>query len=300
MSCKPLTDRAAPMTRATGDGVWDQLWRTHPSDARDDALLDRERRGPRWNMIVKRLESTFGSIGGLKTIELGSGRGDLSVLLAERGARVTLLDASDRALALAGQRFNRLGLAATYEQADLLGTQSPLRGRFDLALSSGVIEHFKGLDRTRAIQAHYDAVRPGGLALISVPNAWCIPYRVWKLYLELRGWWPYGMEMPYGRRELIRRARKVGFAHTEIRCFGFWQSISSHWARSIFRFEVDWSNWLSRFDSVCGSTLLLFARHGEELAAGRRLSNVDCRTKMADRQSAIGNREPYVVTMETG
>ncbi len=263
MSCTPLTDKAAGVTRATGAGVWDQLWRTHPSDARDDALLDRERRGPRWNMIVKRLEAMFNSVGGLKTVELGSGRGDLSVLLAERGARVTLLDASDMVLAQAGRRFNRLGLTATCEHADLLGKLDAWRGRFDLALSSGVIEHFKGHDRTRAVRAHYDVVRPGGLAMISVPNAWCIPYRVWKLYLELRGWWPYGMEIPYPRRELIHRARKVGFAHTEIQCLGFWQSISSHWARSIFGCQVDWSNRPSRLDPVLGSTLLLFGRSGD-------------------------------------
>ena len=57
-------------------------------------------------MIDRYLNNAFGRIKGLNTIELGSGRGDLSVLLAERGANVTLLDASDAALEQARERFD--------------------------------------------------------------------------------------------------------------------------------------------------------------------------------------------------
>ena len=207
--------------KAAGPEVWNRLWRYLPSDAKDDALLAREERSGRWALIEERLKATFGSIDGLRTVELGSGRGDLSVLLARRGAGVTLLDASESALAQAQRRFERLGLPAQYETADILGTPNAYRERFDVALSSGVAEHFKGDDRTHVVHAHFEALRPGGLAVISVPNARCIPYRLRKRYLELRGWWPYGMELPYSRRELLRRARRAGFGRTEAVCMRF-------------------------------------------------------------------------------
>ncbi len=214
-----------PSAREPNAPDWDRLWQHQPSDTKDDQLLERERRSLRWARIVSHLEATFGSIEKLRTIELGSGRGDLSVLLAERGADVTLVDSSERVLTQARQRFERLALPGRYESADMLGALDVFRQRFDLALSSGVIEHFAGEERTRAIRAHYEVLRPGGLAIISVPNAWCLSYRMRKLYLELRGWWPYGRELPYTRREIVRRAREAGFARAEATAMTFSRSL---------------------------------------------------------------------------
>jgi SAM-dependent methyltransferase len=246
-------------SRPTCSALWDQLWRCQPSDAKDDALLARERRSPRWRTIVERLEATFGSTEGLNTIELGSGRGDLSTLLAQSGARPTLLDTSENGLAQAERRFDRLGLTGCYEQADMLGTLEAYGQRFDVALSSGVIEHFKGDDRTRAVRAHFDVLRPGGMAVISVPHAWCMPYRIWKFYLELRGWWPYGTEIPYARRALARCARTAGFSRVETCCMGFWQSVGDHWGGGLLGRGPDWVDKPSRLDSVMGLILLMFA-----------------------------------------
>lgn len=243
-----------------GAEVWERLWRKVPSADRDDALLARERSGPRWGAIVARLANAFGRIEGLRAIELGSGRGDLSVLLAERGARVTLLDASPTALHQARRRFERLGLTADFVEADMFDPPSDLRDRFDVALSSGVIEHFAGVQRTWAVGAHVGVLRPGGLAAISVPHAACPPYRMWKLYLELRGRWPYGFERPYGMREIRRRAREAGLECVEAEALALWHSLSAHWARGLFRLDVDWANRRSRLDRYWGLILMLFGR----------------------------------------
>lgn len=260
MCCGPYSVEASTLSSpAARPVVWDRLWRHTPSDTKDDALLARERRSPRWVSIVNKLEITFGSIKGLKTIELGSGRGDLSALLAQRGAEVTLLDSSGQALGQAQHRFDRLGLEAGYQRDDILTTLQSLRGRFDVAVSSGVIEHFKDNDRTRAVQAHYEVLAPKGMAIISVPNAWCIPYRVWKLYLELRGRWPYGLELPYSKRELMERARRVGFERIEGRCMGFWQSVSDQLGRNLLGWGPDWVDRRSFMDGTMGLVLLLFA-----------------------------------------
>ena len=78
----------------------------------------------------------------------------LPALLARAGADVTLLDASEEGLDQARRRFGRLGLPASFVCADMLGPLQPWRERHDVALSSGVIEHFVGDQRTRCVRAH--------------------------------------------------------------------------------------------------------------------------------------------------
>ncbi len=258
----------APTSVSPSGEVWDRLWRTRPSDAKDDALLKRELAGPRWHALTTRIKSTFGSLAGLRTIELGSGRGDISALLAQRGADVTLLDRSPVALGEASQRFDRLGMHAEFEQADMLGTLSGLRGQYDVVISLGVVEHFIAHERTHAIRSHLDVLRPGGMALVSVPHACCLPYRLWKSYLEARGWWPYGFERPFSKPELARRARKAGFSRCELECFGFWQSVGGHLVKPICRLDVDWAHKRSTIDRIMGLNLLLFGWRGDDNLPG--------------------------------
>lgn len=250
----------APNARAAGTAVWDRLWTYEPSDEKDAALLAREYNGPRWQLVRHALEHIFGTLDGLRTVELGAGRGDLSALLAREGAEVTLFDQSDTALASAQRRFDRLGLAGRFEKGDLLGGLAPWRTQFDVAISLGVIEHFKAYDRTRVLQAHRDVLVSGGVAVVSVPNRLCPPYRLWKAYLELRGWWPYGMERPYSRRELRRRARAAGLADVRVYGLGLWQSVADHWIKRVRGKGPDWSNKPSLLDPWLGSVLLMFGR----------------------------------------
>ena len=255
-------EAAPPQIGATGDAVWDRIWSRPPSAEKDATILARELRSRRWSLITDRLTREFGSLQDLRTIELGSGRGDLSVLLAQQGARVTLLDANDSALSRARTRFEALGLTADYVKGDLLAPDASWSSRFDVSLSSGVIEHFRGEDRTEAVRAHHVALRSGGLAVVSVPYAWCVPYRIWKCYLELRSWWPYGMEIPYSRRELRRCAARVGFADAETWTMGFLQSLGVHWWQRVVAGgrRPDWADSNCRLDSMMGLVLLLFAR----------------------------------------
>ena len=240
--------------------VWDRLWRCEPSDTKDDHRLSREVRSPRWEYFQRRILDVFRSMRGLQAVELGAGRGDLSVLLARAGVRVTLLDRSDRALELAKRRFDRLGLRADFEQADMLDSLDDWRGRFDISSSLGVIEHFRDADRDRALEAHRVVLRPGGLAMLSVPHSFCPPYRIWKCYLELRGWWPYGMEIPYSKREMLSRAQRVGFVDCQTRCTGFLQAFGGQLCGGLLKRKPAWIDDRSRLDDCMGLNLLLTAR----------------------------------------
>ncbi len=270
--CRASSDTRGELSRraATASDVWERVWRYQPSHERDDALLAREKSGKRWRLVVERLQDAFGSLRGLRTIELGSGRGDLSVLLAGEGAQVTLLDQHRGVLREAQRRFDRLGLPVTCLEGDLFEKPGGRESEFDVALSLGVVEHFHGAMRTQAVMAHRQAVRPGGMVIISVPHAWCPTYRLWKLEQELRGTWPYGMEIPYSRRELRSRARQAGLERIESHTFGFRHSLQSHWVRRWFPAAADGFQQASRLDSLMGFVLLLFARRpdGSEQSDG--------------------------------
>lgn len=253
---------SVPSTQHSPDPAqtWDKIWSREVSPQKDEAQLDRERRSPRWRMVVERIERHFGRLDGLRSIELGSGRGDLSVLLAQRGVNATLFDNNQKALDSASARFARHRLSATFQQGDLLAFPDSCQGAHDIALSVGVIEHFKGETRTETLRAHWNALRPGGLAIVTVPNAHCPPYRLWKWYLEARGVWPYGMEIPYTREELLTRGREAGFVDIEVRAVGLWQSVGDHlWPMFLGR-RRDWVDRPSRFDGRFGSVLIFVGR----------------------------------------
>jgi len=104
-----------------------------------------------------------------KCIELGSGRGTLSMYLAARGCDVTMLDLASEAFAVAAENFAKEGLPApNLVAADAAATGLP-DGAFDCVCSIGLLEHF---DDPRPVLAETVRVlRPGGLAFhVVVPK----------------------------------------------------------------------------------------------------------------------------------
>lgn len=186
-------------------GIWDQSYAGF-NLTRQDA--ERAMRGMAFKFVRGRLLDHFGSLGGLRTLEVGAGLGRVSLGLCREGARTVLLDSSAVALTKAAELFGLFGLPRPeVYQADVLDSNGSvagtLRGRFDVAMSFGLVEHFSGGDRKRAIDFHFDLVRPGGLVIISVPNRWCPTYRlfVWTKRRLLKNW-GLGVEIPFTRKEL--------------------------------------------------------------------------------------------------
>jgi 2-polyprenyl-3-methyl-5-hydroxy-6-metoxy-1,4-benzoquinol methylase len=186
------------------------VWRdTHITEAGVHKTLNRERRTLRWKAIKDSFTARFGSLKGLRTIELGAGTGDISLLLALEGADTTLFDANEQALELARFKFSVMGATPKLRTGDFLSLEADLIGKFDAAVSYGTVEHFAGEDRVLACQAHADVIRPEGMVAISVPNAHCFPYRVNKWWQETTGKWVWGLEIPYSRGELQQVAESI-------------------------------------------------------------------------------------------
>lgn len=190
--------------------LWDEVWAQ--SDGAPDAgrVLSAEARGVRWRRIGREVRRRMGDPAGLRVVEIGAGTGVGAALLALAGAQATVLDYSHGALERSRRFFGDASLPATFVRADALDLPGELTGAFDVSLSFGLAEHFAGESRRRIIAAHLDLLRPGGLAVVSVPNRHNLPYRFFKFAAERTGRWRVGEEYPFSRRELERLCRELG------------------------------------------------------------------------------------------
>jgi len=195
---------------AKRDAGWDDVWGRAGAVSGGADVPGSDRDDPRWVRIRRTLDEADLDPTVLRTVELGAGRGDYSTLFASIGSAATLIDLSPIALNAARERFADLHLPATFLEADLFRLPQRLTGSFDVSLSFGLVEHFRGGRQMAVAAAHARLVRPGGLVIISVPYAMCLPYRLQKFYLEVRGWWPYPDEYPLSRGALRGLARAAG------------------------------------------------------------------------------------------
>jgi 2-polyprenyl-3-methyl-5-hydroxy-6-metoxy-1,4-benzoquinol methylase len=105
---------------------------------------------------------------GDRVLEIGCAPGKLLAWVAARcQAEVSGLDYSPRGLAAAERLFAALNLSADFRCEDLRTTTFP-DASFDVVFSVGVIEHFE--DPQDVVARHLRLVKPGGVALMTVPN----------------------------------------------------------------------------------------------------------------------------------
>jgi cyclopropane fatty-acyl-phospholipid synthase-like methyltransferase len=177
----------------------------------------------------QQLVGHFGSIKGLKVIEIGAGAGTYSAIMAKEGAEVTVLDYSAKSLERSREFFSRMGLEAEYVQADALALPSSALSAYDVSMSFGLAEHFTGENRLQVIRAHFSLIEEHGLTFISVPNKYNFPYRLYKFLAEAKGSWLVE-EYPFSRAELRNVCRQIGVK--EYSFFGdslFWSLNWLYW-----------------------------------------------------------------------
>jgi 2-polyprenyl-3-methyl-5-hydroxy-6-metoxy-1,4-benzoquinol methylase len=190
------------MTSRNTPQLWDKLWERETSKDEDLATLRIEERTVRWRKLKEIVLKKFHSFDDLKVIEIGAGTGTYSGLMAKQGAKATMLDSSENALSRGLDFMVHNNLKAEFMKCDALSLSDEIRHAFDISMSFGMAEHFRGDERIKAIKAHFDVLKNGGITFISVPNKYNPPYRFYKFVSELTNRWTVGEEYPFSRREM--------------------------------------------------------------------------------------------------
>ena len=129
---------------------------------------------------------------GDRTLEIGSGSGQTSLCMAQRGCHVTLLDFSQSALDLARYTAETLNININTVCHDATCPLPFEAYEFDYIFHAGLFEHFEKDERISLLKEW----NPYCKKMISmVPNGASLGYRFGKAKRESNGTWAYGREL---------------------------------------------------------------------------------------------------------
>jgi SAM-dependent methyltransferase len=113
-----------------------------------------------------------------RALDLGCGRGELSLELARRGFEVTAIDYSESAIQIAREATSRspkLSYLISFECNDV--NAASLRGPYGITVAADLIEHMKPSELDRLYQRTADHLAGDGLFIIhTYPNLWYYNY----------------------------------------------------------------------------------------------------------------------------
>lgn len=141
-------------------------------------------------------------------LDLGSGRGDHSAVLALNGRKTTVLDWSMANLDFSSQLFDALNLEAHFCRADITKPLPFQNNCFDTVFSCGVFEYFGSEEKQRIIQEMFRISRKR--VIVMVPNALSLAYRIGMAYMKRKGLWNWGGEVPsYSLKSRFRGVENI-------------------------------------------------------------------------------------------
>ncbi len=238
--------------------LWDEYWKTVSRKIYSKKYLEVTEKSLVWKTIKKNVLKEFGTFKGLKVIEIGAGSGSVSLLFGLNGAEVVALDYSKKGLEMAKENFDHYNIKSKLVLGDALKLDKKLKNKFHVSMSFGLAEHFTGDKRNKIIKSHFDVLKKGGISFISVPNKYCLPYRVWKYLSEKKGVWQFGTEYPFSRGEL-KRITKHFTKKSSIFGGGMLKSLRllSPFKKKYDKNENPRSEFITPFDKYLGNYLFL-------------------------------------------
>jgi len=170
------------------------------------------------------IKNIIGDNGGKKILEVGCGRGTMSLFLAKYlNSFVSLQDVSESAIKIAKKEFFKYNLNADFYLCDVLnnGIKSNL---FDLVVSIGLAEHFDFDGVKRLYEEQFRLLKPGGTMIsLNIPKKFSIQFlnSVMRSFKKVFGKYKEKVQADYFRNNLsqdyyFKAAQKAGFKEIEI------------------------------------------------------------------------------------
>jgi glycosyltransferase involved in cell wall biosynthesis len=137
----------------------------------------------------------------LSIVEIGGANSCfLDQILAEMTPRsYDVIDTNQYGLSLLERRVGQNGIVRLHQES-VLALSEPLP-EADVVFSVGLVEHFDSDATGKAVRAHFDLLRSGGLAIITFPTP-TVLYRVARAALEVFGMWKFHDERPLDPAEV--------------------------------------------------------------------------------------------------
>lgn len=153
-----------------------------------------------------------------KVLDVGCGGGLLAESMALRGAQVTGIDRSPKALSIARVHAEQSGATLDYQENDAETWAQTHQDTYDAVTCLEVLEHVP--DVPRAVQACAEMVKPGGLFFFATLNRTPESYIKAILGAEyVLGWLPKGTHQ-YKKfirpSEMIAATRQAGLAEQDM------------------------------------------------------------------------------------
>lgn len=176
---------------------WDRYYTTVPFTAKltrwysTRALL---------NAIARHAGSIAGS-NKLAVVEIGGANSCfVDAILSKFDCRsYDVIDTNSYGLSLLEKKRERNAVLRLHQQSVL---DLSLRSEADVVFSVGLVEHFHPADTKKAVLAHFDLLRPGGVAIITFPTATWL-YRWARGLLEITSLWNFPDERPLSPSEVL-------------------------------------------------------------------------------------------------
>ncbi len=141
-------------------------------------------------------------------LELGSGTSSLLIQIAPKIKEAVGLDITEASIRLSEDVAKRNGVTnAHFILGDCL--TYPFKEEYDVVWSQGLMEHFQ--NPVDIAKSHFRALKPGGVALISVPYRYSY-HHVWYILTRpkiLRPFWPWTDQVFYNKKQLRRIGMQV-------------------------------------------------------------------------------------------
>lgn len=131
---------------------------------------------------------------GESVIEIGSGTGETSLILAKEGRKATALDYQPRCLELTKSMGERLHVDLEYVEADAEKELVFPNTGYDVVFQAGLLEHYEPHEQVALLNTWGKICNKRMISL--VPNAHALAYRIGKARMEKKGTWSYGQEIP--------------------------------------------------------------------------------------------------------